>query len=273
MENMKRHSIENPALETSVLLSRTRIIKNVAEIYTTPDKEPDQDKVIEFYGLLERRIKNEPIAYIVGEKEFYSRSFSVDRNVLIPRPETELLVEETIKAAEGIRNLVILDIGTGSGCVAVTIACELGESAIYATDISREALAVARKNSRKHETDKRIQFINGQLSDPFIKRAFDIVVSNPPYVTESEYLLLEPDVKDYEPRISLVAGGDGLCFIREIISGAPRILKKGGWCLLEIGAGQSPTVKELFEESGFEEISSVKDLAGIERVVKAQWKK
>lgn len=273
IENMKRHSIENPALETSVLLSKTRVISNIAEIYTFPEKEPDQDKVREFYSLLERRLKHEPIAYIVGEKEFYSRPFTVDRNVLIPRPETELLVEQALKAADGIPHPVILDIGTGSGCVAVTIACELGASEIYATDISPGALAVARKNAEKHLSDKRIRFINGHLSDSFTKGVFDIVVSNPPYVSAADYRFLEPDVKEYEPRTSLIAGDDGLCFIRDIISGASYTLKNGGWCLLEAGAGQARRVKELFEEHGFGKISSVKDLADIERVIKAQWKK
>lgn len=273
IENMKRYSIENPALETSVLLSKTGVIRNIAEIYTSPEKEPDREKVREFYGLLERRLKREPIAYIVGEKEFYSRSFIVDRNVLIPRPETELLVEEALKATEGIPRPVILDIGTGSGCVAVTMACELGDCEIYATDISPGALAAAQKNAERHLSEKRILLINGHLSDPFSKEAFDIVVSNPPYIPEEEYRYLDPDVKDYEPRASLIAGEDGLYFIRGIISGASYTLKNGGWCLLEAGAGQASTVKEIFEEHGFREISSVKDIAGIERVVKAQWKK
>lgn len=272
-ENMKLHLIENPSLEASILLTTASAIKDVSELYTYPERELDQVKVEEFNRLLERRIKNEPIAYITGEKEFYSRTFSVNREVLIPRPETELLVEEALKAAAGIEKPVILDVGTGSGCVAVTLSCEIPRSRVYASDTSRGALATARTNAERHSARGGIFFVLGSLTDPYKSESFDIVVSNPPYIPEAEYALLPPEVRDYEPRSSLAGGEDGLYVIRNMISGAGRVLKDGGWCIIEIGVGQSPHVKRLFEEAGFSAISSVRDINDIERVVRAQWKK
>ncbi|MEW6145817.1 MAG: peptide chain release factor N(5)-glutamine methyltransferase [Thermodesulfobacteriota bacterium] len=272
-ENMRLHLIENPSLEASILLSKSSAIKDFSEIYACPDRELDQVKVEEFYRLLERRIKNEPIAYITGEKEFYSRSFSVNRNVLIPRPETELLVEEALKAAEAPERPAILDAGTGSGCIAVTIACEKPGARVFAADISPGALELARANAERLSPEGRIFFVLGDLTEPFKRGSLDLVVSNPPYIPEAEYAMLPPDVRDYEPRSSLVGGEDGLFFIRKIIADAGRVLKQGGWCMLEVGSGQSSDVKSLFGEAGFTEISCKRDINDIERVVRAQWKK
>ena len=272
-ENMKRHLIENPALETSILLSKSSAIKDISEIYAHPEKELDRVKVDVFNRLMERRIKNEPMAYITGEKEFYSRIFSVNRDVLIPRPETELLVEEALRTVDSIVNPAILDAGTGSGCIAVTLSCEKPGSRVAASDISRGALTIARANALRHCPDKAISFVLGSLTDPFRSETFDLVVSNPPYIAEAEYALLPPDVRDYEPRSSLVGGDDGLFFIRMIVSGAGRALKNGGWCMLEIGAGHLSDVKRLFREARFSEISSTRDINCVVRVVRAQWKK
>jgi len=270
---MRLHLIENPSLEASILLSKSSAIEDISEIYAHPEKELDQLKVDEFYKLLERRIKNEPIAYITGEKEFYSRSFSVTRDVLIPRPETELLVEEALSAAADIENPAILDVGTGSGCIAVTFSCEKPGSIVFAADISRGALALAQANAGRHGAAKGMFFVLGSLTGPFRDESFDVLVSNPPYIPEADFENLPPDVRDYEPRSSLVGGEDGLYFIRKIISGAKRVLKSGGWCLLEIGMGQSPEVIKLFEEAGFKNISCVRDINDIDRLVRAQWKK
>lgn len=272
-ENMKRGSVDNPSLEASVLLSKASAITNLTDVFTYPEKELGPDKIEKFRELLERRLAGEPVAYITGEKEFYSRTFTVTPDVLIPRPETELLVEEALIAAEQVNRPVILDIGTGSGCIAVTLACELTECTVYANDVSSSALTVAKHNALTHGSAGKITFINGDLCRHFSDSVFDIVVSNPPYVSESEFSLLEPDIREYEPRTALLAGEDGLLTIRKIISDAGSILKDGGFCLLEVGAGQSVEVKKLFEASGFREISAVKDTANIERVVKAKWKK
>ena len=272
-KNMRLHLIENPALEASILLSKSSAIEDISEIYAHPEKELEQVKVDEFYRLLERRINNEPIAYITGEKEFYSRNFRVNRDVLIPRPETELLVEQALRAAADMEYPVILDLGTGSGCIAVTLSCEKPGSRVFAADISLDAITLARSNAAVHGAAQGMRFVLGSLCDPFRERAFDVIVSNPPYIPEAEFENLAPDVKDYEPSSSLIGGEDGLYYIRKIISGAAKTLKPGGWCLLEIGMGQSPDVIKLFEASGFRNISSVRDINDIERLVRAQWKK
>lgn len=272
-KNMRLHLIENPALEASILLSKSSAIEDVSEIYAHPEKELDQVKVDEFYRLLERRFKNEPIAYITGEKEFYSRTYSVNRDVLIPRPETELLVEEALRTTADIGNPVILEVGTGSGCIAVTLSCEKPGAKVFAADISGGAISLARANADRHCARSGTFFVLGSLTEPFRDESFDVLVSNPPYIPEAEFANLSPDVRDYEPPSSLVGGKDGLYFIRKIISGAKSVLKPGGWCLLEIGVGQSPEVTKLFEEAGFRNISCIRDINNIERLVRAQWKK
>ncbi len=272
-ENMKRSSVENPALESYLLLSKANAVSDIAEIYTHPEKEMESETVEQYFKLLGRRANNEPSAYIMGEKEFYSRRFEVNPSVLIPRPETELLTEETIKIVESMESPAVLDLGTGSGCIAVTIAAETPLSNVYASDLSAEALRTAENNARMHQVDDRISFVNGHLLSPFKKNAFDIIVSNPPYISESDFETLGPEVRDYEPRLSLLAGSDGLRIIKDIVNESPFILKDGGWCLLEIGQGQSERVIGLFHERGFSEISALRDISNTERVVKAQWKK
>lgn len=272
-ENMKKHCVENPALESYLLLSKTSAISNISEIYTHPEKEVDSETVGQFYEMLGRRVNNEPVAYILGEKEFYSRPFTVNPTVLIPRPETELLVEEAIRLTHTFDSPVVLDLGTGSGCIAVTIASENPGARLFSSDISLKALYTAKENAGMSEAGDRISFIKGDFLNPFKKGVFDIIVSNPPYVSESEFLTLEPEVRDYEPALSLLAGEDGLSCIRKIVSQTPYVLKDGGWCLIEIGAGQSSRAMELFEETGYKEISSLRDISNTERVIKARWKK
>lgn len=272
-ENLNNNSVDNPALESYLLLLSTNAISDMAEIYTHPEKEMDAERVDEYFKLLERRANNEPTAYIMGEKEFYSRRFTVNPTVLIPRPETELLAEETIKISKSFDSPRVLDLGTGSGCIAVTIAAEHPGAKVFAADISAEALRTAGDNARMLHTGDKIKFVNADLLGPFKKDAFDIIVSNPPYISESEFEALEPGVREYEPTLSLLGGKDGLKIIRDIVSESPFILKDGGWCLLEIGAGQSERVIELFQSRGFRKIAALRDLSQTKRVIKAQWKK
>lgn len=271
--HMARHYIENPSRETYLLLRNSEVLRDFTEVFTSSDREPEPRKIEKFYELLERRVNHEPLAYIAGEKEFYSRPFAVNGSVLIPRPETELLVTEALGAALGAGEPAILDVGTGSGCVAVTLACELPAAKVYASDISPEALDTARANAERHTAAGAVRFILGDLTEPFKGRSFDMVVSNPPYVSPAEYEILDPSVKDYEPGLAFVSEDDGLSHIKRIIRGSARILKKGGWCMVEAGYAQSARVRALYEEAGFGDISSVKDISGIERVIKARWKK
>ena len=272
-ENLIQNAIESPGLEAYILLSESEAVSGLSDIYTHPEKEVDQKTYKKFQDLVERRLKREPISYITGEKEFYSRSYKVNSEVLIPRPETELLVDESLLLANQIASPRILDIGTGSGCISVTLAYMCNNAKIVATDISQKALKVAKENIFKHGKQDKISLAGGDLITFFKDRSFDIVISNPPYISESEIKKLEPDVKDHEPIIALRAGEDGLEYIKRIISDSRRVLKEEGWCVLEVGQGQAEKVINLFKEYGFIAVSTKKDLNGIDRVILAKWKK
>ncbi len=267
---LRELSVENPELEASLLLSKTLDIAT-ADIYSHPQREVPSEKIKEFKQLLNRRLKREPIAYILGEREFYSRSFIVTSDVLIPRPETETLVEEALNIIKTISRPIVVDVGTGSGCIAVTIGCECENARMFATDISFEALFIAETNSERHNIAKRISFICANFLSCFKEESVDIVVSNPPYVSHSDFFRLESDVKDFEPKVSLFGGEDGLTCIKKIVYQAGKILKNGGRCIVEVGASQSEIVSEIFKGVGFKKVSTVKDLTGIERVVTGKW--
>jgi release factor glutamine methyltransferase len=267
---LRKSSVENPELESSLLLSKALGI-NTVDIYAHPERKVESDKVEEFKQLLERRLKREPIAYILGEKEFYSRPFIVTPDVLIPRPETETLIEEGLKLTKSISHPLVVDAGTGSGCIAVTIGCECKDARIFGTDISFEALLIARANSGRQRVVERISLIQMDFLSGFKEESIDIVLSNPPYVAESDFSKLEPNVRDFEPKQSLLGGEDGLDCIRKIVYQAGRVLKNGGWCIVEVGADQSESVSKIFDHVGFIDISSVRDLSGMERVVKGKW--
>jgi release factor glutamine methyltransferase len=286
-DSLKKSGVENPELESSLLLSKVLGI-NTVYIYTHPYKQVQPERVKEFESLLERRLKKEPIAYILGEKEFYSRSFIVTPDVLIPRPETEILVYETLKITKGITRPFVLDVGTGSGCIAVTVACEARNAEIFASDISLEALLVARANSERYKVAKAISFISADFLSCFKECSFDIIVSNPPYVAVTDFYRLEPDIRAFEPKMSLIGGSsaarpyeealssrlttgeEGLDCIKKIIYDAVRILKNGGWCIIEIGYNQSEKVSEIFKAAGFTNVITIKDLSGTERVIKGK---
>lgn len=267
---LTKSGIENPGLEALLLISQALSI-NPTDIYSNPEREIKPDKAEEFNSLLERRITREPIAYILGEKEFYSRSFIVTPKVLIPRPETEILVDETITIVSDISSPSIIDIGTGSGCIAVTVGCECENARVFASDISLEALMIAMENTKRYDVLQRVSFICSDYLTSFKDKSFDIVLSNPPYIGESDFLRIERDVRDFEPKLSLLGGEDGLDSIRKIVPQAKRVLKNGGWCILEIGAGQSERVLEIFLESGFNNISFIEDLSGVKRIIKGRW--
>lgn len=272
-QKLRDHSFETPGLEAYLLLSRSELIDDLSEVYSHPEREIDQASVNKFQLLLKRRIRREPAAYIMGEKEFYSRSFRVNPSVLIPRAETELLVDETLEIINHMPSALLLDIGTGSGCVAITLASICKDLSIVATDISIDALLTAKENSSYNLQHERISFIRADLLSCLGSSSFDIIVSNPPYISEAEFPSLEPEVKEFEPTLALLAGKDGLDYIRTIISESTRVLKQGGYCLLEIGRGQADRVVNLFKEFGFVDITIAKDINGIKRVVRAKWKK
>lgn len=272
-DNLSQNAIETPGLEAYLLLAESDVVNDLSEIYAHPEKEVDQDTFNKFQELLQRRVKSEPIAYITGEKEFYSKTYIVNPSVLIPRPETELLVDETLKLAKQTESPFILEVGTGSGCIAVTLASFCHRAKIAASDISQQALNVAKENVIKHSQNEKITLIKADILSSFKNDLFDIIVSNPPYITETEFDLLDTEVKDFEPKIALTGGKDGLRYIKEIISDSTRVLKDSGWCVFEIGYNQKKEVEKIFTDYGFTDITTTKDLNDIERVIKAKWKK
>jgi release factor glutamine methyltransferase len=241
----------------------------------------EADAAAAFCDLIERRLAGEPMQYITGEAEFYGLPFHVNRDVLIPRPETEHLVEKAIALAqklkpaganseERIPRLRIVDVGTGSGAIAVALARPLPFAAITAADISAAALAVAKANAARNSVADRVRFLEGDLLDPVAGEQFDIVVSNPPYVPEGERATLDVEVRDYEPAQALFAGTDGLDIYRRLIPAGFGVLVPGGFLALEIGYGQQEAIHALLASEGFAGIEFVPDLQGIARVAVAQ---
>jgi release factor glutamine methyltransferase len=244
---------------------------------------------IRYAGLLDRRFAGEPIQYITGETEFFGLPFRVTPDVLIPRPETEHLVEAALALAKTLRApsiprslrngwdtetlhppeqaVRVVDIGTGSGAIAVALAHSLPRARITAIDLSPAALEIAEENARRNGVADRIRFLRGDLLEPVARESFDFVVSNPPYVPETDRPGLSVEVRDYEPAMALFAGNDGLDIYRRLIPAALRVLRSGGVILLEIGFGEQEAVSHLLAESGFENIEAAPDLQGIPRVV------
>jgi release factor glutamine methyltransferase len=235
-----------------------------------PDEELGEKDERAAGELLDRRLCGEPIQYITGEAEFYGLPFRVNRDVLIPRPETEHVVEEVLELASRFASPRIVDVGTGSGAIAVALAHHLPKSSITATDCSAAALEVARANARHNGVAAKVRFLAGDLLAPVAPEQFEIVVSNPPYVPESDRASLAVEVREFEPATALFAAGDGLSVLRRLISKAREVLVPGGWIALEIGQGQAEAVHALLADAGFAEIGFVPDLQGIPRVASAR---
>ena len=224
----------------------------------------------EFEAFLARRVAGEPIQYILGQTEFFGLPFEVAPGVLIPRPETEHLVEEAIRLRGGIPRPQIADIGTGSGAIAVALASALPEAQLWATDLSVKALEVARHNACRNEVAGRITFLEGDLVTPLADGRFDLIASNPPYVPLVDRDTLSVEVRDHEPHTALFAGLDGLDIYRRLIPEAHPRLVSGGWLVLEIGYGQQPAIQALLQSAGFGGIHFIHDYQGIPRVACAQ---
>ena len=227
-----------------------------------------------YFHLLERRRGRVPIQHILGTQEFYGLSFRVTPSVLIPRPETELVVDEALAelSARSKSAPTIADVGCGSGCIAIAIARERPQATFFAIDASPAALAVARENAAAHGVDERITFLHGDLLDPLVERGekLDLVVSNPPYVVDAEIGELAPEVKEHEPRMALAGGADGLATITRLLEGVGAVLDRGGVVVMEIGKGQDRPVAERVLSVGLDLLRIVPDLAGIPRVVVAR---
>jgi release factor glutamine methyltransferase len=274
---LSHRGISNARLDAELLLrhvlgqDRAWILAHIRDILGAEHQKA-------FDRLISRREKREPLQYITGIQEFWGLDFIVTPDVLIPRPETELIVESSLRTELGAaESPLIVDLCTGSGCIAVSLAKELPASRILATDRSEKALDVARQNARKHEVSARIRFFHGDLFEPLdeldIRGRVDIMVSNPPYVPDGILHILQPEVRDHEPELALVAGPEGTEIHQRIINAAPEYLRHHGSLIMEMGIGQAEKVGQMVRASGaFDTPDILKDLAGIERVIVAKKK-
>ena len=256
---LKEQYIKNPSLDSEILLSKVlKIDRN--KLLLNLEHKLKKNEIIEFKKLIERRIKNEPIAYILGFKEFWKQKFKVSKDVLIPRPETEHLVEEVLKIIPREAAYSVLDVGAGSGCIIISILLERRKSLGVAIDISKKALNVAKYNAKIQHIENRIKFVNSDIDKFFIGK-YDLVVSNPPYIKNYIINYLDDDVKLYEPRIALRGGMDGYSNIRKVIIKSAKLIKTRGKFVLEIGNEQINFVKSILKSNGFYINKIVKDLA------------
>jgi release factor glutamine methyltransferase len=263
----ERHGVEAARLDAE-LLATLAFRRSRVELYTHFDQPLGEDELAAYRQLVQRRLSGEPVAYILGRKEFWSLDLKVDARVLIPRPDTETLVEQALSLLHDLhrdRPLRVADIGAGSGAVALALKKERPADEIHATDISEDALAVARGNAQHLGLD--VTFLQGDLIEPLAgMKAFDLVVSNPPYIPSRDIDGLSPEVR-CEPRLALDGGPDGLGFYRRLAADALPLLAPEGALAVEIGAGQSASVSGILQAAGYTDVGFRRDLAGVERVV------
>jgi release factor glutamine methyltransferase len=269
------YQIANPRLEAEVLLAYV-LATDRAGLYTHLRDPISSSRTETFRHLIQRRAQHEPLQYITGTQEFWSLPFMVDKRVLIPRPETEVVVETALRliSQSTIHNpqsaIQILDVGTGSGCIAIALAKELSHAQLWATDVSSDALRVARNNAEHHDVARQITFLQGDLFAPIADKTveFEIIVSNPPYLVHDEIATLQPEICDWEPHCALDGGRDGLDFYRRLLSESPAFLCSGGWLIMEIGQGQRQAIMRMVQEQPYLRASfSVPDYSGHDRVV------
>jgi release factor glutamine methyltransferase len=271
---LEQAGIPNAAQEVAWLLERTVDCQS-HELLTGRDRIVSPTVRDAARAVIERRAGREPLQYILGTQEFCGLEFVVTPAVLIPRPETELLVQEVVRRGGLDTSAVLVDVGTGSGCLAITLAAILKGTKVLATDQSREALLVAERNAVTHGVEDRIEWLHGDLLAPLDDRGLDnrvdVIVSNPPYISEGDYATLQPEVRNYEPRTALVGGPLGTEYHRRLLLDARRFLAPHGLLLMELGQGQAATVAALADNvGGYAPVRLIQDAAGIERVIIAQ---
>lgn len=268
---LKSKGVEAAKLEAEILLAYVLGCPRI-ELYARYGEQPADAERAKFKELITRRVGGWPVAYLVGSRAFYLLTFDVDPAVLIPRSDTETLVLEALKRLKPLTAPEVLDVGTGSGCIAISLAHQKKDARVTATDVSPDALAVARRNATKCGVADRVTFLQGDLFAALPPgNTFDLIASNPPYIAQGEFPSLSPDVRDHEPRIALDGGPDGLAFYRRIASGVSPFLKPGGSLLLEIGYTQEAAVRGLLAERPELEVgATLKDMGGHPRVVTAK---
>ncbi|WP_298868247.1 peptide chain release factor N(5)-glutamine methyltransferase [uncultured Gimesia sp.] len=269
--HLTKHGSDSPRLDAEVLLAFARKCERI-RLYTNYEDEVSPVERTLMRELVQRRAKSEPVAYLVSNREFFGLDFYVDQNVLVPRPDTETLVMELVDVAQKEASPDILDLCTGSGCIAIAAATHCPQASFLATDISTAALRISQKNAETNGQSQRIRFLQSDYFEGISKGSvFDIIVSNPPYIPDAEIESLDADVCQHEPRLALAGGTDGLDYYRRIIQEADSYLKEGGSLLLEFSPEQESSLKQLFEASGkYAEIRVKADLAGRSRVIIGQ---
>ncbi len=273
---LSSEGIEQSRLEAKLLLAHVLGIRK-EDLIIRPDQELTDLQEEQYQHLVERRCRREPLAYIVGHREFWSLEFKVNPKVLIPRPETEGVIEHLLSLSDtdsGSQATRILDLGTGSGILAIVAALEFPTVRVTAVDISNEVLGVAQENALQHRVAERVEFLNMDLMQSWsILRdgLYDYILSNPPYIASDQFGQLMPDVRDYEPRAALDGGPEGLVYYRKIIAAAFTYLRPGGYLIFEVGDHQAGLVKQIFQACNcWDTIEIVPDLSGRDRVVSAR---
>ena len=253
---LRKREICSHILDSEILLSNV-LNKSREKILVNLDQKLNSRNILKFKKYIRRRSKYEPVAYILGEKEFWSKKFIVNKDTLIPRPETELLVEKLVKLFKG-KKISILDIGTGSGCIILSLLSNLEKSVGLGVDVSNKAILIANKNAKRHELSNRVKFLNKSFESIFSKK-FDLIVSNPPYIERKKIKNLSEDIKRFEPIMALDGGNDGLDLIKKVIYKSKRILKIKGTLALEIGNEQIKKVSKILVDNNFRIIHVIKD--------------
>jgi release factor glutamine methyltransferase len=264
---LQDHGSGTPRLDAELLIGHALGLERIA-LYTSFDRPLTEPELAACRALLERRGRREPVAYILGRCGFHGLDLAVDARVLVPRPETEVLVERCL-ALLGEAAAAVLDVGTGSGAIALAIKAARPDARVTATDVSAEALAVAAANAAALGLE--LELVESDLLAGLAGRRFDLVASNPPYIAAAEMEALEPEVARFEPRLATVGGASGTEVLDRLIAAVPVALEPGGWLVVECGAGQAPAVQALMAAAGGQELFAERDLAGIERVVGGRW--
>jgi release factor glutamine methyltransferase len=268
-DDLRKRGIDSARVDAELIVAHALGIDRV-KVVLSPERALTNEELDTIKALVKRRRAFEPVAYLRGHRDFYGRTFRVDARVLVPRPDTETLIEVALDRLRG-RDLSarVIDLCTGSGCVAVTLKLERPTIAVDATDLSADAIAVARDNARRLGAVWNVSFGAGDLFTPRgePRPVYDLVVANPPYIPTAEIATLQPDIKDHEPAIALDGGSDGLDLMRRIVEASTRWLRPGGAVALEIGAGQSAAVRAIFEKNGYSDVRATKDYGGVERVI------
>lgn len=265
---LSEHGSATPRLDAELLIGHALGLPRI-ELYTNFDRPLDEPELAACRALLERRGRREPVAYILGRWGFHGLDLAVDGRVLVPRPETEVLVERCLALLDGREAPRVVDVGTGSGAIALAIKAARPDAAVIATDVSADALEVARVNAAALGLE--VELAETDLLAG-VEGPFAVVASNPPYIREGEVTALEPEVAEYEPRLATVAGPSGTEVLERLVAAAPDALEPGGWLVVECGAGQAQAVRDLMAAAGAPETFAEADLAGIDRVVGGRWR-